>query len=116
MRAAIIRVLARVLAQTMTIIEDLAFHDVRGRIARYLLRCAARNGAPIEPGALIRVDLAMEEIAVLLGSTRQTASTEFNALICAGVIERRGARRFALLDPKRLMALARVEDETLSAG
>lgn len=116
LRAAIIRVLARMLAQTMTVIEDLAFHDVRGRIARYLLRCAGRKGAPIEAGGIIRVGLNMEEIAALLGSTRQTASTEFNALIRAGVIERRDRGRLALLDPKRLEALAGIEDDALSAG
>ncbi len=116
LRAAIIRVLARMLAQTMTVIEDLAFHDVRGRIARYLLRYAGRNGAPIQAGGLIRVDLNMEEIAALLGATRQTASTEFNALIRAGVIERRDRGRFALLDPKRLQAIAGIENDQLSAG
>lgn len=109
LRAAIIRVLARVLAQSMTTIEDLAFHDVRGRLARFFLRAAERKGAPVEPGTVVRVDLVMDEIAALLGSARQTVSTELNALIRAGVIARRDSRRFALLDPVRLRALARVE-------
>ncbi|ACK49770.1 transcriptional regulator, Crp/Fnr family [Methylocella silvestris BL2] len=110
LRAAIIRVLARVLSQAMTVIEDLAFHDVRGRIARYLLRCARRDGAA-EAGQIIRVGLSMDELAALLGSTRQTASTEFNALIREDVIARKDRQHFLLRDPAKLLAAAGVAED-----
>ncbi len=42
LQASVIRVLVMALNQTMTIIEDLSFYQVRGRIARYLLRCTPR--------------------------------------------------------------------------
>lgn len=106
LRAAIIRVLARVLSQAMTLLEDLAFHNVRGRIARYLLRSAGRHKAPLENGSLIRIDLHMEEIAALLGTTRQTASTELNAMLHAGVLLRHDRRRLVIQDLARLQAWA----------
>ncbi|ACB95668.1 Crp/Fnr family transcriptional regulator [Beijerinckia indica] len=109
LQAAVIRVLATVLNQTMTLLEDLTFHQVRGRIARYLLRCAKTQKAPIEPGSLIRLDLNVEELAALLGTTRQTASTELNAMIHAGAIARQGRKHFKLCLPERLLNWASEE-------
>ncbi|WP_395665894.1 Crp/Fnr family transcriptional regulator [Methylocella sp.] len=105
LRAAIIRVLARTLTQSLTAIEDLAFHDVRGRIARFLLRCAEREGEA-RAGRIIAPGLGMDEIAALLGASRQSASTEFNALIREGALERLDRRRLRLLDVRKLRAAA----------
>jgi CRP-like cAMP-binding protein len=106
LRAAIIRVLARILSQTMTLLEDLAVHSVRGRIARYLLRGANRQHTKPGNGSLVRVDLHMEEIAALLGTTRQSASTELNAMLHAGVLERHDRRRYVIRDLARLQGWA----------
>ena len=106
LRAAIIRVLARVLNQALTIIEDLAFHSVRGRLARYLLRSAGRQKTALADGSLIAIDLHMEDIAALLGTTRQTASTELNAMMHAGVLDRHGRRGYVIRDLERLRAWA----------
>ncbi|GBQ28225.1 Crp/Fnr family transcriptional regulator [Gluconacetobacter azotocaptans] len=102
LQATIVRVLAMVLSQAMTLIEDLAFHPVKRRIARYLLRSAARHKIPVAVDSLILVELSMEEIAALLGTTRQTASTELNAMIHAGGIARQGRRHIRICDPERL--------------
>jgi len=102
LQAAVIRVLAMTLAQSMTLIEDLAFHQVRGRIARYILRCAKRQKVELTAGAQIRLELGMEEVAALLGTTRQTASTEFNAMVHEGAIARAEKRRLAILLPEKL--------------
>jgi CRP-like cAMP-binding protein len=114
LQAAVIRVLAMVLNQAMTQIEDLAFYQVRARIARYILRCAARKKTDLEPGLLLRLDLNMEEIAALLGTTRQTASSELNAMIRLGAIARRGRGQLVIVAPDQLRAWA--SDEKLSAG
>lgn len=106
LQAAVIRVLATTLGQTMTMIEDLAFHRVRGRISRYLIRCLKRQRGALASGAEIRLDLGIEEIAALLGTTRQTASTELNAMVHEGAISRQGRRSFVLLQPEKLSAWA----------
>lgn len=106
LRATIIRVLAKVLSQAINLIEDLAFHNVRGRIARYLLRSALRRNEKVETDCLVRVDLSMEELAALLGTTRQTASTELNAMLRSDVILRHDRRHFLIRDPNQLRAWA----------
>lgn len=92
---ALIHGLAKVLGQTITLLEDLAFHHARGRIARYIMRSAAQCGTGVQPGQLVPLALGMEEMAALLGTTRQTVSTEFNAMIREGAFarERRGYLR-----------------------
>lgn len=106
LQAAVIRVLAGTLSQSMTLIEDLAFHQVRGRLARYLLRCLQRQNVPLEAGAEVRLDLSMEEIAALMGTTRQTASTEINAMEREGAIARPGRGRIEIARPAVLQAWA----------
>ncbi len=106
LQRAVISVLAAVLNQAITLIEDLAFHQVRGRIARYLLRCADRQKVAVAPESVIRLDLSLEEIAALLGTTRQTASTELNALMHAGILKRQGPRHIKICIPDRLQACA----------
>ncbi|MCJ2181940.1 Crp/Fnr family transcriptional regulator [Novosphingobium sp. 1949] len=106
LQAAVIRVLARTLGQSITLIEDLAFHSVRGRIARYLLRGLARRGEACAVGAQIRLELTVEEIAALLGTARQTASSELSAMIREGAIARLGRGNLVVLDPAALRAWA----------
>ena len=106
LQAAVLRVLAATLAQSMTMIEDLAFHQVRGRLSRYLLRILERQQTPASAGARIDLGFAMEEIAALLGTTRQTASTELNAMVRDGAIARIGRGQIVLLQPDTLRAWA----------
>lgn len=92
---ALIHGLAKVLGQTLTLLEDIAFHHARGRIARYIVRSAAHAGVKLQSGQIVPLALGMEDMAALLGTTRQTVSTEFNAMIRDGAFmrERRGALR-----------------------
>ncbi|KAA5613732.1 Crp/Fnr family transcriptional regulator [Rhodovastum atsumiense] len=106
LQASVLRVLARVLGRAITLIEDLAFHTVRGRLARYLLRTAARRGETTPQGPRIRFDMPMEEIATLLGTTRQSVSTELNAMIRCGAIQRPDRRHLLLCDHARLRGWA----------
>lgn len=87
---ALIHGLARVLGQTITLLEDLAFHHARGRIARYIVRSAKQAGISLQRGQRLPLALGMEEMAALLGTTRQTVSTEFNAMIREGAFTRAG--------------------------
>jgi len=113
LQVAILRALANVLNQTITLLEDLAFHQVRGRISRYLLRCADRQKVAVEPGNLIHLDLTIEELAALLGTTRQTASTELNAMIHASAIARPDRRQIRFCSPATLREWA-AEDTSVS--
>lgn len=111
---ALIHGLARVFGQTLTLLEDIAFHHARGRIARYIVRSAAQAGARLQPGQVVPLVLGMEEMAALLGTTRQTVSTEFNAMIREGAFirERRGYLRLGNITLLQNWASGHVARET----
>lgn len=86
------RVLGRLLANAVNLIEDLAFREVPARLSRFLLGLATRRGQPTDEGWLIPLDLGMEDIASLLGTTRQTVSSLINQWEREGILLRQGRR------------------------
>lgn len=96
---AMIRVLGNILKSSFTIIDGLAFKDANHRLVALLSNEARRHGIKMENrGVRIDVDLSVEQIARLVGSTRQTVSTLLNDLIRAGLIERLGRGKFLIFD------------------
>jgi CRP-like cAMP-binding protein len=70
----LLRILARQHRRTTNNLADLIFTDVPGRVARQLLQLARRFGTQ-EQGALrVTHDLTQEEIAQLVGSSRETVN------------------------------------------
>ena len=69
-----LRVLARRLRRTNHNLADLIFTDVPGRVAKQLLQLAQRFGT--QEGGALRVthDLTQEEIAQLVGASRETVN------------------------------------------
>lgn len=100
--AMVMPVLGRILDNSIALIEDLAFRDVAGRLARFLLESARRQGADKVPGAAFTLDLSAGEIALLLGCTRQTVSSLLKRLEREGIIRRSSRREFSLLRPEAL--------------
>lgn len=70
----LLRVLARRLRRTNASLADLIFTDVPGRVAKTLLQLANRFG--VAEGTAMRVnhDLTQEEIAQLVGASRETVN------------------------------------------
>ncbi len=89
--AAMVRVLGEVLKHSISIIDDLAFRDVQTRLVRFLRFVASQSGQT-QPGGgvLVSLGLTTEQLASLLGTTRQTLSTMLNALEREGRMELRG--------------------------
>jgi CRP/FNR family transcriptional regulator, cyclic AMP receptor protein len=70
----LLRVLARRLRRTNNTLADLIFTDVPGRVAKQLLQLAQRFGTQ-EDGALrVTHDLTQEEIAQLVGASRESVN------------------------------------------
>lgn len=83
------RVLGRLLANAVNLIEDLAFREVPARLARFLVGLADRRGRPVEGGGWrVPLELGTEDIASLLGSTRQTVSSLLNQWAREGLLHR----------------------------
>jgi CRP-like cAMP-binding protein len=68
----------------------------------------AMPARPVQPGSgqTIRLDLTTEQLAGLVGATRQTVSTLLNDMIRSGILERVGRGAYRVRDMDRLRELA----------
>ncbi len=87
-------------------IEDLAFLDVQGRVARMLLEMAEREGQETEVGVLISLQHTRQELANLVSTSRETLTRALK------LFERLG---FIKLGRKKVMLtnISRLEKKTL---
>jgi CRP-like cAMP-binding protein len=85
--------------------EDLVFYDARARLARVLLRLCDEFGRRTDHGLAVGLPLTQQEIASLIGTTRQTVSTALGGMIRAGLVARR-PRELIVTDPRALREFA----------
>jgi CRP/FNR family cyclic AMP-dependent transcriptional regulator len=102
----LLRVLARRLRRTNDALADLIFTDVPGRVAKNLLQMAARFGT--RDGGVLRVthDLTQEELAQLVGASRETVNKALADFASRGWLRLDG-KSVIILDPERLARRAR---------
>ncbi|MCR6629141.1 MAG: Crp/Fnr family transcriptional regulator [Magnetospirillum sp.] len=98
----VIATLGRTLKSTLRIIEDLMFSDVRQRIIHVLLDRAEEHGRTTPGGIVLDMDCNTEDLANLVGATRQSASAVLNELIKAGALSRTGRTQWLVPDLTRL--------------
>lgn len=98
--------LARRLRRTNESLADLVFTDVPGRVAKALLDLAARFGRPVEEGIMVSHDLTQEELAQLVGASRETVNKALADFAGRGWL-RLEARAVLLQDVERLKRRAR---------
>ena len=103
---ALLAALARRLRRTNETLADLVFTDVPGRVAKALLDLSNRFGRPAEEGILVAHDLTQEELAQLVGASRETVNKALADFATRGWI-RLEARAVVLLDVDRLKRRAR---------
>jgi len=102
----LLRALAQRVRRTNEALADLVFTDVPGRVAKALLDLGLRFGRPIEEGTLVAHDLTQEELAQLVGASRETVNKALADFVARGWI-RLEARAVVLLDADRLRRRAR---------
>lgn len=85
-------------------VEDLVFRDVGSRLAKLLLELAASYGNEVEKGRRIDVKLTHRELAGLIGSTRETTTSNLNEFRRLGLIEVE-KRRIVVVDHEALKIL-----------
>ena len=106
---AMVKVLGELLTHAFGVIDGLAFHDVRKRLLNLLLYEAERAGGQADTRTntpSIDHGLSVEQLATIVGSTRQTVSSLLNALERDGIIELRGKGIIRIPDLDRLRQLA----------
>ncbi|WP_406678160.1 Crp/Fnr family transcriptional regulator [Moorella sp. ACPs] len=101
MAVKIIKVMSRRLRQAQEHIRDLALKGAYGRLASILLQLARDYGTPREDGVTIDLNLSQQELANLIGTSRETVArilSDFKRLGAVGV-ER---QRITILSPQKL--------------
>ncbi len=98
--------LARRLRRTNEALADLVFSDVPGRVAKALLELGSKFGEPVPEGLLVTHDLTQEELAQLVGASRETVNKALADFSQRGWV-RIEQRSVTLLDLERLERRAR---------
>ncbi len=99
------RLLASRVAESVRQIEKLAWSPVPARLAEALLRLARRAGVSDPAGTRVDLRITHQELANLIGSTRETTTATLNDFRRRGLIEF-VRRQIVLLRPDVLSTLA----------
>jgi CRP-like cAMP-binding protein len=103
---ALLRLNCRRLRLMFDQLEDLNTRPLRARLARQLLQLARRHGRTRGGETVIGLALAQEDLAQLLGASRQRVNQELKRLEREGAL-RVEPTRLAVLDRDSLLAIAR---------
>lgn len=104
--SALLQAIARRLRRTNDVLSDLVFSDVPGRVAKQLLELSRRFGVPSDEGIHVVHDLTQEELAQLVGASRETVNKALADFAQRGWI-RLEARAVILIDVERLSRRSR---------
>ncbi len=101
-----LQALARRLRRANDVTADLVFTDVPGRVAKNLLDLADRFGEQDRDGLHVHHDLTQEELAQLVGASRETVNKALADFAARGWLQI-SARSVLILDSERLRRRAR---------
>jgi CRP/FNR family transcriptional regulator len=101
-----LQALAQRLRKINEVKADLVFTDVPGRVAKALLDLAERFGTPIAAGIQVHHDLTQEELAQMVGASRETVNKALADFAARGWLQL-AARSVLITDPDRLRKRAR---------
>ncbi len=102
----LLRVLARRLRRTNSALSDLIFTDVPGRVAKQLLDIAKRFGRPEGNVLHVTHELTQEELAQLVGASRETVNKALSDFAQRGWIKLQG-KTILIYDSARLAQRAK---------
>ena len=98
--------LAGRLRRANDVVADLVFSDVPGRVAKALLDLADRFGRTADDGVHVHHDLTQEELAQLVGASRETVNKALADFAHRGWVRLEG-KTVVILDRERLARRAR---------
>lgn len=99
-------VLGDVLQSSFSIIHSLVFKDIPRRIAEFLYVAACEHGESAGSGRLLKLDVTTEQLANIVGSTRQSVSETLTRLERQGLVLREGRGLYRIPDLCALEAYA----------
>ena len=95
--------LATTAARLTAIATELAWFDIADRVERRLLDLARRLGRPAPGGTAIPVRLTQDELASMVGATRESVNRAVRALVARGSIDVQGRGRYVVRAQLRLV-------------
>ena len=98
--------LAGRLRRSNDVVADLVFSDVPGRVAKQLLELADRFGRTADDGVHVHHDLTQEELAQLVGASRETVNKALADFASRGWL-RLEPRSVVIMDVERMKRRAR---------
>ena len=102
----LLQALAQRLRRTNDALADLVFSDVPGRVAKALLDLGERFGQSMPDGLHVTHDMTQEELAQLVGASRETVNKALADFATRGWIKLE-ARAVVLIDIERIQRRAR---------
>jgi CRP/FNR family transcriptional regulator, cyclic AMP receptor protein len=102
----LLQALAQRLRRINEVKADLVFTDVPGRVGKALLDLADRFGVQQPDGIQVNHDLTQEELAQLVGASRETVNKALADFVARGWIQL-AAKSVLVIDPDRLRKRAR---------
>lgn len=103
----VIRVLGKRLRQAHGFVMDIAMKSAPQRLSSLLLKLAGEYGVRTEGGLAIDIPLTRQEIAELMGVSRETAIRELSKFSRSGSIQLEG-KRIIITDRKKLELWAKM--------
>lgn len=100
---AVLATMARRLRETDQTASDLAFLDVQGRLARKLLDLGEGGGVKRDDGIVLPAGITQEDLANMIGVTRESVNRNLSVFRRLGLIAREG-RKVIIRDPAGLRA------------
>lgn len=91
---------------TISMIENLYFNCTDKRVAVYFYEQARSFGKQVEDGIYVRVGLTVDNIAKIVGSSRQTVSTLISSMEKDGILKKLARGEYLILDMSELELLA----------
>jgi len=96
----------RLMTGSFSIIENLYFNCADKRVAVYFYEQAVSFGKEVEEGIYVKIGLTVDNIAKIVGSSRQTVSTLISALEKERIIKKLARGEYVVLDMRELFLLA----------
>lgn len=97
-----VKVLGDLLRNSITIINGLVFKETHSRLAEFLVSAAKDKGQVVGKEIRLNLGLTMEEIATVLGATRQTVSVLLNDFYKSGILKKESRQTIVIKDLEML--------------
>lgn len=100
-----VKVLGDLLRNSITIINGLVFKETHSRLAEFLVQAAKDKGEVVGKDIRLNLGLNMEELASVLGASRQTVSLLLNDFYKSGIIIKESRQTMIIKDMHMLKQL-----------